>query len=117
MELIPFKLPAQWRAAINLDNIQYNLIFRWNAMNQYWVMDILTSEDLPVIFGVKIVTNYNLLMQYSMDNKPPGNIICQNIVGGWEAIRRYDMGQTNELVYYVQGELETYLESLINDVI
>lgn len=109
MELIPFKLPAQWRASITLDNIQFNLIFRWNAMNQYWVMDILTSEDEPVIFGVKLVTNYNLLAQYSMNNKPPGNILCQNIVGQWIAIRRYDMGQTTELVYYIKGELEALL--------
>lgn len=111
MELIPFKLPSQWRAAINLDNIAYNLNFRWNAMNEYWVMDIFTSEDVPIIFGVKLVANYNLLAQYSMDGKPPGDIVCQNIVGGWEAIRRYDMGQVDELVYYIKGELESILES------
>lgn len=112
MQLIPFKQPSQWRSAINLDNIQYNLSFRWNAMNEYWVMDITTSEDVPVIFGVKLVTNYNLLAQYSMDAKPPGDVVCQNIVGGWEPIRRYDMGQVDELVYYAQGELEAFLESI-----
>lgn len=112
MQLIPFKLPSQWRANINLDDIPYNLTFNWNAMNEYWTMDIYTNEDVPVIVGVKVVTNYNLLAQYSMDDKPPGDILCQNIVGGWEPIRRYDMGQVDELVYYARGELATYLESL-----
>lgn len=112
MQLIPFKLPSQWRCSINLDDVPYNMTFRWNAMNEYWVMDISTSEDLPIIFGVKIVANYNLLAQYSMDAKPQGNLLCQNIVGGWETIRRYDMGQVDELVYYGIGELESFLESL-----
>lgn len=111
MQLIPFKQPAQWRASMFLDNIQYSLVFRWNAMNEYWVMDILTSEQVPVIFGVKLVTNYNLLAQYALVNQPPGDIVCQNIVGGWEAIRRFDMGQVDELVYYVQGEIDTFLRS------
>ena len=112
MQLIPFKQPAQWRQTILLDDIPFVLIFRWNAMNEYWVMDILRNDEEPVIFGVKLVTNYNLMAQYSMSNKPPGNILCQNIVGGWEAIRRFDMGQVTELVYYIQNELEALAESI-----
>lgn len=110
MQLIPFKLPSQWRCSINLDDIQYNLNFRWNALNEYWVMDVSSANDVPIVFGVKVVANYNLLNQYSMDGKPPGDIVCQNVVGGWEDIRRYDMGQVDELVYYAMGELQSIIE-------
>lgn len=113
MQLIPFKQPSQWRANINLDNVPYNLTFNWNAMNEYWVMDVSTNENVPVIVGVKIVANYNLLAQYSMDLKPAGDILCQNIVGGWETIRRFDMGQVDELVYYATGELEALLNGSV----
>ncbi len=44
MQIIPFKEPAQWQEQIELDAQTFVLSFRWNAMNEYWVMDILTRD-------------------------------------------------------------------------
>lgn len=106
MQIIPFKRQAQFIEQIQLGGSVFYLIFKWNTLNEYWSMNILDGDENPLIFGVKVVTNFNLLEQYSMSEKPEGNIVCQNVVGGWEKIRRYDMGQVDELIYYALGKLE-----------
>jgi hypothetical protein len=106
MEIIPFKTPSQWREQITLGNIPYILRFKWNALNEFWSMDVLDGDENFIVVGVKIVTNWNLLEQYSMLEKPLGDIICQNIIGGNGKIQRYDMNSTTELIYYALNELE-----------
>lgn len=106
MQIIPFKTPAEWSEQIELDGVQYIFNFSWNALNEFWAMDIYTAEELPIILGIKIVPNYNLTFQYSEPNQPQGDILCQNIVNTQEEIGRYDMSQKFELIYYSVGELD-----------
>ena len=106
MQIIPFKEPAAWQAQITLTNIIFNLYFRWNAMNQYWVMNIFDRDENPILLGVKVVTNYDLTRQFSaLTGMPPGDILDQNVTGSWADIQRFDMGQTNEIIYYEPNEL------------
>lgn len=108
MQIIPFKENAAWRAQITLSGTIFNFYFRWNALNQYWVMNISDRNENPILLGVKIVTNYDLTSQFSaVPGMPKGDIVCQNIIGLWDAIKRFDMGQTTELIYYEAGELAT----------
>lgn len=106
MQIIPFKEPASWREQITLDGVIFVLDFKWNALNEFWAMSIFNRDLVPLIYGIKIVPNYPLLAQYTFVGKPAGEIICQNIVGGVDVIRRFDMAQRFELIYYSEGELE-----------
>lgn len=104
MQIIPFKEPSQWQEQIELGNQTFVLSFSWNAMNEYWVMDILTRDLVPLILGIKVVANYDLTAQYVTNGKPRGDIVCENIIGGQGKIQRYDMGEVTELIYYALGE-------------
>lgn len=107
MQIIPFKEPAAFQQQITLTSVIYLLYFRWNAMNKYWVMNIYDRNDNPVLLGVKIVTNFDLTSQFSaLTGMPSGDILCQNILGLWDTIQRFDMGQTTEIIYYEPGELK-----------
>ena len=107
MQIIPYKEAAAWEAQISLSGINFTLYFRWNALNKYWVMSILDANAQPLVIGIKVVTNYDLTAQFSaITGMPPGDIVCQNIIGEWFDIGRFDMGETTELIYYDAGELE-----------
>lgn len=107
MQIIPFKLPAAFQEQITLSSVIFLLYFRWNAMNQYWVMNIYDRNDQSILLGIKIVTNYNLTAQFAArTGMPKGDIICQNILGLWTDIQRFDMGETTELMYYIAGEVQ-----------
>lgn len=105
MQIIPFREPSYWTEQITLDNEIFILYFKWNALNEFWTMDILNGDESPIILGIKIVPNYNLLAAYTQPNQPKGDIICQNIVSNFGEIGRFDMSQKFELVYYDEGEL------------
>ena len=106
MQIIPFKEPSAWQNQITLSSVIFLLYFRWNAMNQYWVMNIFDRNDTPILLGVKVVTNYDLTIQFAaLLGMPVGDIVCQNIINEWVDIGRFDMGETTELIYYDQGEL------------
>lgn len=106
MFIIPFKEPGAWQAQIQLSGIIFILKFQWNALNEYWVMDIYNRNDEPVLLGVKVVANWNLTDQFVAIGMPPGDIVCLNVLGDWGKIRRFDMGDVAELFYYETGELD-----------
>lgn len=116
MQIIPFKEPSSWREQVTLDGVIFVLEFNWNALNEFWTMAIFDRDLNPLIYGIKIVPNYPLLMQYTFIGKPAGEIICQNIVGGTDEIRRFDMSQRFELVYYSEGELQAITSEAGNAV-
>ena len=100
MEIIPFNDDAQWNQEIELNDISYILSFQWNALNEFWSMNIYNIDLEPIALGIKIVTQWNLTEQIVQEGMPHGDILCQNIIGGFERIGRLDIGQTNELVFY-----------------
>jgi len=113
MRIIPFKQPAQWQEQIELDREIFILNFTWNALNEFWAMDIYNRDEQPIILGIKIVPNFPLLEPYTVFEKPRGEIICQNIINAPDTISRFDMSQKFELVYYSPGELEKILSEII----
>jgi len=115
MQIIPFKEPAAWQNQITLTSVIFILRFRWNALNAYWVMNISDGNDQPILLGVKVVTNFDLTAQFkALTGMPLGDILCQNINGLWDTIERFDMGQTNEIIYYEPNELETQAQAQIS---
>lgn len=125
MQIIPFKEPGSWESQMTLSDVIYNLRFQWNALNEYWTMDIYSRNDDPILLGVKVVVNWNLTSQYIAVGMPLGDIVCQNILGlvqetqpngsiefvlssqSFRKIERFSMGQTAELFYYEKDELRS----------
>lgn len=112
MQIIPFKESAAWKAQITLSQIIFTLAFKWNALNAYWVMNIFDRNDQPILLGVKVVTNYDITAQFVVLGMPSGDIFCQNIIGLWDDIQRFDMGETTELLYYEVGELAATIQQI-----
>lgn len=106
MFIIPFKEPSEWREQITLDGDIFILEFKWNALNEFWMMNIYDGQVNPIVLGIKLVPNYPLLSQYIKDGMPRGEIVCQNIVGSTDEISRFDMNQKFQLVYYTEAEVD-----------
>lgn len=107
MQIIQFKEPAAWQEQVTLTGVIFIFYFKWNALNEYWVMNIYDRNSNPILLGIKIVTNYDLTSQFVAAGMPSGDILCQNVLDEWNDIARFDMGETNELFYYEPGELNS----------
>lgn len=110
MQIIPFKETGAWGMQIALSGTLFNLKFQWNALNQYWLMDILDANFNPIVYGIVVVTNFNISQQFAaLTGMPAGDIVVQNITNEWQNIQRFSMGNTTELIYYVPGEYEHFI--------
>lgn len=107
MLIIPFRNTASWRQQIQLEGVIFFLAFKWNALNEFWTMDIFNINEEPLIYGIKIVPDFPLLSFVNVLGMPRGNIICQNVVNGENIIKRFDMNQKFALFYYSEIEILT----------
>ncbi len=112
MLIIPFREDSNFKEQIQLSGVLYFLEFTWNALNEFWTMDIYDLNEERVIIGIKIVPEYPLLAQYTVDGMPAGEIICHNVVNAPSEIERFDMNQMFALVYYEPLEIETLIGDL-----
>lgn len=70
------KRTARYEYDIEMDSRLFHLAFSWNDREESWYMDIMDSKREPIINGIKMVINYNLLLQYRAYRElPQGSMI------------------------------------------
>ena len=108
MQIIPFKEPAQWQEQITLTGNIFNLRFCWNALNEFWSMNILDQNLAPIVQGIYVANNYDITAQYIAAIEASGisfgDIVCIDYNEGWDNITRFQMGNSADLFYYEPGE-------------
>ena len=108
MQIIPFNEPSKWQERITLTGNVFNLRFIWNALNQYWSLNIYNQNYDPIVLGIYVATNYDLTKQFYAvivgSGISFGDVLCIDYTLGWENISRYEMGQNADLFYFEPGE-------------
>jgi hypothetical protein len=98
---------AYYSQRVRLDGRDYNLRFAWNEREGRWYLSIFTDEDVPLILGIKIVTNWPLLRYYRSDPRvPPGEIMAMDLTpdGAPPGFDELAIGKRVELVYFAVVE-------------
>jgi len=63
-----------------LDNTDYTLRFAWNQRLERWSMDILSIQDIVLVSGIKLVSNWPLLRYYQWDLRvPQGEVMAVDL--------------------------------------
>ena len=65
--IIPTQDLAAYNFQVTLDNVVYTLKFDYNERNDHWSFSISTADNDPIIEGIKLVFNVNLIEQYQDD--------------------------------------------------
>ena len=97
--IIPWRNLPNWQQEITLGQETYLLNFRWNSLNSFWVMDIYTRNQEPIILGIKVVVNYDITSHYIRENLFPGSILVIDFSFDVDEIKREDMGDRVQLIY------------------
>jgi len=58
---------------VELDKASYTLRFRWNARGKALFLDI-SDTDGPILKGIRVVRDYDLLEMYTSPRRPPGTL-------------------------------------------
>lgn len=61
---IPLTATPQ-RFSIAMVGVTYQMLLKWNAVSQCWVLDISDANGVGLVFGIPLVTGADLLAQYT----------------------------------------------------
>ena len=103
---IPFENYPSFRQEVLLDNTSYILDFNWNSRGQFWSMGIYNVFKEPVVLGIKLVLNYELINQFSAYDIPQGEMYVIDPSGDRGEIEQYDLVNGRcSLIYLSEDEI------------
>lgn len=103
--VIPFRDLAAFRESVSLDGEIFILEFQYNTRGDYWSLFVYSKEGTPLLMGVKIVIDFELIQRYGTRNLPAGEIYGIDVTETVEKIGRRDLLDLVELVYLTEAEL------------
>jgi len=76
---IPFTYPDQRGAfvmTVNLDGVDFRLSFQYNSREGFWYFDLLDSSENVLRAGIKVVSNFPLLLRFrDVETRPEGELV------------------------------------------
>ena len=64
---------------VGFGGVLYRLALQVNTRGGYWTMGIYTTADEAIVEGIRIVTDWELLGQYSDSRLPPGRLFSVDL--------------------------------------
>lgn len=109
MRVIPLKSLPAYMFEIDIDERVYRIEIRWNSRGEFWTFNLLTRSGEPLIQGVKMVLNFELIRRYGDDRLPKGALIPIDTTGRLDRIGRHDLGENVQLVYIPRSTFDGLL--------
>lgn len=110
MIIIPFAEFPAFRQSLTLEGVSYIFSFVWNTRDNAWTMSIYDDQNEPLVLGIRIVLNYELIGQYQHLEIPPGKIYALDTTGNVNPITYEDMFNGRiSLLYLLEGEELSYV--------
>ena len=108
MDIIPFTTYPAISKEISLDNKAYKFSFVWNPRMEAWTLSIFDLDDTPILNGIKLVLNYELISMYNYLEIPPGKLFVLDYSDDTSRIAFDDFtGERSlSLVYFSEADLE-----------
>lgn len=97
-------IPFSWgygnqRFKVALEGSTYIFEFRYNVRGLYWSFNILTAGNVPIVSGVRVVSDYSLLSPFTDDRLPPGRLYCLDQFQSGSDATLQELGDTHVLIY------------------
>lgn len=90
---------------VSIGDTTYRLAFSWNEREGFWYMDISTDDDDPILLGLKLVANWELMRRFADERLPDGQILVLDQSGRDEDPGRNDLGDRVILVFATNDEI------------
>lgn len=82
-----------------LDGVAYIFEFKFNYRLNKWVMNILTTSEEIIVYGILMITNMPLLKNYYHLNIPQGDLFCIDMENENKDAEIDDLGTRVILMY------------------
>lgn len=84
---------AAWQVqSVQLGDRMVRLELRWNERAGFWSLDLSTIDREPIVQGVRVVPDWDLLGRYADPRLPRGRLFAQDLSGRGEPPGRDELG-------------------------
>lgn len=90
---------------VTLDGQTFTLEFKWNIREEFWYMNLLNDDNVAIVSGIKIVTNWPLLRRVTNEERPLGDFFAYDITDVGTEAGFEELGERVLLLYFSQAEL------------
>lgn len=73
IRVIPMRNLPRFEQTVRIDGVLYVFRFAWNVIGRHWTIDLLTSDNEPIIVGEKMTLNFPLFFG-SVDPRLPEGV-------------------------------------------
>lgn len=108
MIILPTFSNPNYQYQIILDKTTFNLAFKWNDFDSFWVMSIYDVGMNPIVIGIRMVLNYSLIRRFHYDTMPKGDIWAIDTTSSKLDIGLNDFQNGVSLIYFTQSELAVF---------
>lgn len=84
---------------ITLTNVVYSMSLRYNGRMDRWILSIADIAGKPIISGIPLLINKDLLEQYPSLNVLAGKLIAIDVSQKFIQPTQFSFGNNNFLVY------------------
>lgn len=96
---------STYTQVMQLEGTFYLLSFHWNTRDEAWYCSIFLTDGTPIVSGIKLVVDYELLHDYKIANQPPGALFFIDSTLNGIPCGRNDFGDRCKLIYLTSEEL------------
>jgi len=102
---IPLRVFPSYTQVVNLEGKQYKLKVDYNQSHDFYTIGFYTVDDVPIVTGIKVVRDYNVLRPYASVELPQGMLFFTDLSGTVDRIGYEDVESLVAGLYLTQEEL------------
>ena len=96
----------EYRQQVTLDGVLFNMLFKYNAREDFWYMDLRTSSDVPIKLGIKLLTGFSLLRLVADTTvRPAGGMTMVDTTDADQEAGLLTLGTAAALLYVEEADL------------
>ena len=84
---------------VDMGGALYRLGINWNTRGEFWTLDLMAADDTPIVMGIRIVPDWDLLGRFADPRLPAGRIYCVDQSGAGSPPGYTDLGGRVVLAY------------------
>lgn len=96
---------STYTQVLQLEGVFYLFDFHWNTRDEAWYCSIFLTDGTPLVSGIKLVVDYELLASYKVANQPPGALFLIDTTLNGLPCGRNELGVRCKLLYLTSDEL------------
>ena len=101
MQTISFLDANDILTTATLDGTQYKIRMLYNDIGGYWTLSLRTTDNSPLLDGVKAVPDFPLLRPYHRPGIPPGELMVITLDTTIQTVSRADFANSKAILCYV----------------